>query len=69
MLKFWLENIHKFQNRRSVYEKRTIFVTFTKVLFTDLNSCIALAIVHFEFPAPKILAFFASIKDSMPSLV
>ena len=30
----------------------------TKVLFTDLNSCIALAIVRFEFPAPRILLPF-----------
>ena len=34
----------------------------TKVLFTELNSAIALAIVHFEFPAHKILPFMACLK-------
>ena len=29
-LKFWLKNIPKFQNCRSVKEKRPSFVTFTK---------------------------------------
>ena len=29
-LKFWIKNIHEFQNCSSVKEKRPIFVTFTR---------------------------------------
>ena len=39
----------------------------SKVVFTELNSAIALAVVCFEFPTPSILAFFACFKTSSPS--
>ena len=51
-------------------EKQIRFSTKTdvfKVLFTELNSAIALAIVRFEFPALSILAFFACFNRPSPS--
>ena len=40
-----------------------------KVLFSELNSAIALATVRFEFPALSILAFWACFKPSSPSFL
>ena len=42
-------------------------MVLAKVLITDLNSDIALAIVRFEFPAHGILPFFACLNAPMAS--